>query len=177
MAKRSNKTGDKAGRPEVEVGGLFRQLGEAVDLLGKLVEIGAVHSRQGEFRVKGLGDKARGVYGFSIRTGLGGDSGTQVERFGNVHPSREGFVVDEVREPLVDVFDEGDEVAVTAELPGVTEAEISVEIHADRLAIESKGERRYAKEIGLPAEIDPASLQRKYNNGVLELRMRKKARP
>ncbi|SJZ58785.1 HSP20 family protein [Enhydrobacter aerosaccus] len=176
MTKRG-KTGGKDDGPEIEVGGLFRQLGEAVDLLGKLVEVGAVHSRQGEFRVKGLGDKARGVYGFSIRTGLGGESGAQVERFGNVHPSREGFVVDEVREPLVDVFDEADEVAVTAELPGVTEAEITVEVLGDQLTVESKGERRYAKEITLPAEIDPATLQRKYNNGVLELRMRKKARP
>lgn len=175
MAKKT-KAGGKGDGPEIEVGGLFRQLGEAVDLLGKLVEVGGAHTRQGEFRVKGLGDKAHGVYGFSIRTGLGGEAGTRVERFGNVHPSREGFVVDEVREPLVDVFDEGDEFAVTAELPGVKEAEIAVEFKADRLTIESKGDRRYAKEIVLPGEVDPESLHKKYNNGVLEMRMRKRAR-
>jgi HSP20 family protein len=176
MTKKT-RAGGTQDEPEIEIGGLFRNLGEAIDLLGKLVEIGGTHTRQGEFRVKGLGDKAHGVYGFSIRTGLGGEASAQVERFGNVHPSREGFVVDEVREPLVDVFDERDEVAVTAELPGAKEAEIAVELKGDRLSIESKGERRYAKEIILPVEVDAAGLQKKYNNGVLEIRIPKKARP
>ena len=174
---KNTKPGGSRDKPEVEFGGLFRGLGEAVDLLGKLVEAGGAHSRQGEFRVKGLGDKARGVYGFSIRTGLSGDAGTQVERFGNVRPSREGLVVDEVREPLADVFDEHNEVVVTAELPGAKEAEIEVELKGDVLVIETKGERRYAKEIVLPAEVDATSLQKKYNNGVLEIRVRKRARP
>lgn len=174
---KKTKAGGNRDEPEIEIGGLFRSLGEAVDLLGKLVETGGTHTRQGEFRVKGLGDKARGVYGFSIRTGLGGGTGATVERFGNVRPSREGFVVDEVREPLADVFDEHDEVVVTAELPGAKEAEIAVELKGDMLTIESKGARRYAKEIVLPVEADPASLQKKYNNGVIEIRVRKKARP
>jgi HSP20 family protein len=176
MTKKA-RAGGSRDEPEVEFGGLFRNLGEAVDLLGKLVEIGGTHAHEGEFRVKGLGDKARGVYGFSVRTGLGGETGAQVERFGNVHRSREGFVVDEVREPIVDVFDEPGEVAVTAELPGAKEAEIAVQFKGDILIVETKGERRYAKEIALPADVDAASLQKKYNNGVLEIRMRKKPRP
>jgi HSP20 family protein len=170
------KSTKPGGKPEIEIGGLFRSLGEAVDLLGKLVETGGTHTREGEFSVKGLGDKARGVYGFSIRTGLGGGDGAQVERFGNVRPSREGFVVDEVREPLADVFDEHNEVVITAELPGAKEAEIAVELKGDMLTIESKGERSYAKEIVLPVEVDAASLRKKYNNGVLEILVRKKAK-
>ncbi len=176
MTKKT-RAGGCRNEPEIEIGGLFRSLGEAVDLLGKLVETGGTHAHQGEFRVKGLGDKARGVYGFSIRAGLGGEAGAKVERFGNVRPSHEGFVVDEVRESLADVFDEHDEVVVTAELPGAKEAEIAVELKGDMLTIESKGERRYAKEIVLPVEVDAASLQKKYNNGVLEIRMQKKATP
>lgn len=172
---KSTKGGGHQGKPELDVGGLFGSLGEVVGLLGKLVETGGSHSGQGEFHVKGLGDKARGVYGFTIRTGIGGDAATTVERFGNVHPSREGFVVDEVREPLADVFDEKDEVVVTAELPGAKESEITVEIKGDMLTIESKGERSYAKEIVLPVEVDATSITRTYNNGVLEIRMRKKA--
>ncbi len=174
---KNTKAGGSRDKPVIELGGLFHSLGEAVDLLGKLVETGGTQTRQGEFRVKGLGDKARGVYGFSIRTGPGGDTGATVERFGNVHPSREGFVVDEVREPLVDVFDEHNEVVVTAELPGVNESDLVVELKGDMLTIESKGERRYAKEIVLPVEVDAAGLQKKYNNGVLEIRVRKMAKP
>ena len=176
MTKKA-RAGGIPNEPQIEIGGLFRNLGEAVDLLGKLVEIGGTHAQQGGFRVKGLGDKARGVYGFSVRTGFGGGDGAKVERFGNVHRSREGFVVDETREQIVDVFDERDEVVVTAELPGAKEAEITVALKGDKLTIESKGERCYAKEIVLPVEVAAASLQKKYNNGVLEIRMRKKAKP
>lgn len=175
MTKSSRPSGNR-GRPEIEIGGLFRGLGEAVDLLGKLVETAGTHSGQGEFQVKGLGDKARGVYGFTIRTGIGGEAAATVERFGNVKPGRDGFVVDEVREPLADVFDERDEIVVTAELPGAKETDISVELKGDMLTIESKGERHYAKEIVLPVAVDAASLARKYNNGVLEIRMHKQAK-
>jgi len=175
MAKKSTM---RAGRlkegVELELGGLFRGLGDAVDLLGKLVEVGTKHAEhQGEFTVKGLGEKARGVYGFSIRTGIGGEGAARVEPFGNVHASKEGIVVDEVREPLVDVFDEGGEVVLTAELPGAREEEITAELRGDVLTIESHGERHYAKEILLPSAIDGKSLQKKYNNGVLEIRARK----
>jgi len=159
---------------EIELGGLFRGLGEALDLLGKLVEVGTKHAEHhGEFRVRGMGEKARGVYGFSIRTGIGGEGAARVEPFGNVHATKEGIVVDEVREPLVDVFDEGGEVVVTAELPGAREQEITVELRGDVLTIESHGERCYAKEVLLPGATDGTSLRKKYNHGVLEIRVRK----
>ncbi len=175
MVKKSAKrSGESKEGLEVELGGLFSSLGNAVDLLGKLVEVGAKHAEhQGEFTVKGLGEKARGVYGFSIRTGLGGEGTARVEPFGNVHATKEGIVVDEVREPVVDVFDEGREVVIITELPGAREEEITVEIRGDVLTIESHGERHYAKEVLLPSAIDGKSVQRKYNNGVLEIRARK----
>lgn len=175
MIKKSTKrAGASKEGAEIELGGLFRSLGDAVDLLGKLVEVGTKHAEhQGEFTVKGLGEKARGVYGFSIRTGLGGEGAARVEPFGNVRAGDEGIVVDEVREPVVDVFDEGGEVVVTAELPGAREEEITAELRGDVLIIGSHGERHYAKEVLLPSPVDGKSLERKYNNGVLEIRARK----
>src|SRR5215831_1131784 len=65
------------------------------------------------------------------------------------------------------------EIVVTVELPGARENEIKVEQRDALLAIESQGERRYAKEVLLPGAIDGNSLQKKYNNGVLEIRARK----
>lgn len=173
MVKKSTDRTGEAG-VNIELGGLFRSLGDAVDLLGKLVEVGTRNvEHQGEFTVKGLGDKARGVYGFSIRTGLGGEGTARVEPFGNVHATEEGLVVDEAREPLVDVFDEGGEVVITAELPGANEEEITAELRGDTLVIQSSGERRYAKDVPLPCAVDPGTMRKKYNNGVLELRARK----
>lgn len=167
--------GKSAEDVELDFGGLFRGLGEFVDLVGKLAEAGEKHvSRQGEFRIKGLDDRARGVYGFSIRTGLGGTNRSRVEPFGNVQASEEGLVVGDVREPLVDVFDESDEIVVTAELPGVSERDISVTFEDEALKIETFGERHYAKKMDLPSAVAPESLKQTYNNGVLELRIDKR---
>jgi HSP20 family protein len=168
----------KEAKEEVKVsldlgfGGLFKGLGDFIDLLGDMIETGEEEvTRSGEFRVKGLGDKAKGVYGFSVRTGIGGIP--QVERFGNIRSTEEGPVVAEVREPLVDVFDEEQEIVIVAELPGVAEEEVHIEVQDDILSLETTGQRKYAKEILLPEPVDAETLQKAYKNGILELRLRK----
>jgi HSP20 family protein len=161
---------------DLGVGGLFKGLGNFLDLLSNMVETaeetGGETNRTGEFKVKGMGDKAKGVYGFSVRTGVGGVP--HVEHFGNIRSTQTGPEVAEVREPLVDVFDEAQEIVIAAELPGVSEAEIKIEIQDDVLSLETNGERKYAKEILLPAVVEVASLQKTYNNGILEIRLKKK---
>ncbi|KAF0140139.1 MAG: hypothetical protein FD153_835 [Rhodospirillaceae bacterium] len=44
-----------------------------------------------------------------------------------------------IREPLVDVFDKGAEIMVTAELPGVAEEDATVTATADALSLETSG--------------------------------------
>lgn len=154
-----------------DLGAAFRGLGGLVEMLGTLVEKAEDVQREGEFRVKGLGDQARGVYGFSLRTGIGGVP--QVRRFGNVTPTAKGPVVEDVREPLVDVFDEADEIIVTAEIPGVAENEISLALDGNRLSLSTTGRHLYAKTITLPGPVDPASLERSHRNGILQARLRK----
>ena len=169
--KRETKEGAKVAF-DLGFGGLFKGLGDFIDLLGDMIETGEEEvTRSGEFRVKGLGDKGRGVYGFSVRTGIGGIP--RVERFGNIRTTEEGPVVAEVREPLVDLFDEEQEIVVVAELPGVAEEEVHVEIQDDILSLETTGERKYAKEILLPEPVDAATLQKAYKNGILEIRLKK----
>ena len=97
-------------------GGLFKGISNLLDLVGNLAEAGENMNRTGEFKV-GDNEKMQGVYGFSIRTGLGGMP--KVESFGNIRESDAGPVVADTREPIVDVFDEGDKMLVVAELPGV----------------------------------------------------------
>jgi HSP20 family protein len=75
--KRSSgkKAGPEAGEPVVDIGlgSLFKGLSGFVDVLGKLAEAsGQQTNRTGEFKVKGLGDNAHGVYGVSVRVGIGG---------------------------------------------------------------------------------------------------------
>ena len=153
-------------------GGLFKGLGDFIDLLGDMVETGEEEvTRTSKFRVKGLGDQAQGVYGFSVRTGIGGIP--RVERFGNIRATEEGPIVAEVREPLVDVFDEDQEIVIVAELPGVGEDDVHIEVQDDILSVETTGECKYAKEILLPEPVDAVTLQKAYKNGILEIRLKK----
>jgi len=82
-------------------------------------------------------------------------------------------VVAEEREPLVDVFDEGDLILIVAELPGVDESDIQIDVQDDIVDLSTKGEGRYVKEILLSSLVDAASMETTYRNGILEIRLRK----
>jgi HSP20 family protein len=152
------------------LGGLFKGLGDFLNLVERLAEQGEHHvSQEREFTSPG---GARGVYGFSVRLGVGGTPA--VEHFGNVRATSEGPVVSETREPLVDIFDEGGEVVVVAEVPGVQEKDIHTELTGDVLVLSAAGpKRKYHKEILLPAAVDQAAHQQQFQNGYLELRFNK----
>lgn len=173
--KSTDKSESEGYVPEIELGGLFRGLGDFVNMLGKIVKTGeSLKESEGEFRIKGLGDNARGVYGFSVTTGIEG-TGPRVQPFGNVRNSKAGLVVDEVREPLVNIFDEDREIVITAELPGVLENEIVINYEDEVLIITTSGDQRYATEIPLSDAVLAKSLRQSYNNGVLEIRFQKVA--
>jgi len=150
------------------LGGIFDGIGGLIESISKMAEEGA--SKVGE--IKGLGDKVKGVYGFTIRTLAGGEC--KVEPFGNIKKTPEGPVVEEEREPLTDVFDEKSEILVIAEIPGVHEEGIAVDLKGDILEISAAGKNRtYYKEILLPAKVKPETLSHSYKNGVLEIRIKK----
>ncbi len=156
---------------DLGLGGLFKGLGNFVELLSEMVEEGESEiTRQGEFKLKGL-EKARGVYGLTVKTGLGGIP--RVESFGNIRETERGPIVTETREPLVDIFQEGEVILVVVELAGVDEEEIEVDVQGDILSLSTKGERKYVKEMLLPHLVDPATLTTSYKNGILELRVNK----
>jgi HSP20 family protein len=155
------------GMGKISFGGLFKGLGNLIDLASKLSEEG--YERSGEIR--GLPRGAKGVYGFSIRTLAGRPV---IESFGNIRETARGPVVEEVREPMIDVFDEADRILVIAELPGVSENEIKVEVAGDILNLTaSDRDRKYAKEILLPGKVKPDSVKTLYKNGVLEITLEK----
>ncbi|MBI5286542.1 MAG: Hsp20/alpha crystallin family protein, partial [Deltaproteobacteria bacterium] len=124
--------------------------------------------------IKGLGKEVKGVYGFTIRT-LAGEP--IIESFGNIKETPKGPVVDEVREPIVDIFDEKDHIMVVAELPGVNEEEIKIEVKDDILNLTAKGRvRKYSKEVLLPSPVDKSTLTSTYKNGVLEVKVKKSSK-
>jgi len=156
------------GAGSLRFGGLFKGLGNLIDLAAKLQEEGGIEKR-GELH--GLPRGARGVYGFSIRSMAGKPV---IESFGNIKETKRGPVVEEVREPMVDIFDEKDHITVIAELPGVSESDIKIEVAGDILNLTaSNKDRKYAREVLLPAKVKRESMKTSYNNGILEITLEK----
>lgn len=151
------------------LGGMLKGVGSLLDLVSKMTEEGKEETtRSGE--IEALGGKLQGVYGFSIRMGLGGKP--VIEQFGNIRETEAGAVVAETREPLVDLMDEGDCLSVIAELPGVEQQDIHVDVAGDTLEITAEAkDRKYRKKVLLPSSVDLGSLESSYRNGVLEIRL------
>jgi HSP20 family protein len=124
------------------------------------------------------------VYGFNARRGP--DGKVHVERFGNTgaeQPVIPGQFAEEPekqpgpsdrREPLTDVIPTDDAVFVTVELPGVRKDDIDLEVVGGvlRISVDTEG-RRYYKEVELPCQVDTGSTKATYNNGVLDIELRR----
>lgn len=117
------------------------------------------------------------VYGYSITMGPEGQP--RIREFGNIKPgTRMGkpqISVSEQREPLIDVLEADDEVRVIAEVPGVEKKDINLHGTEDSLTISvDTPQRKYYKEVDLPAKVDPKRARSAYKNGVLEVVLPKK---
>ena len=155
------------------LGGFLGGLSTLLEKLGELAEKGGEIRKSGEIGGEGSAGKVRGVYGFTIKTGLAGE-GVKVEPFGNVHRDRETgqAIVQEVHEPVVDLFEEKDHVLVVAEMPGVAEEDVHLELKDDILiVVAAKGEKKYRKEVLLPATFGVKKMTYTCRNGVLEVRL------
>ncbi|MFW6117629.1 MAG: archaeal heat shock protein Hsp20 [Thermoproteota archaeon] len=112
------------------------------------------------------------VYGYSVT--MGPDRKPQVREFGNIKPgSRMGkpsLDLKEEREPLVDIMEDDGELRVVVELPGVKKEDIKLHGTEDSLTVSvDTPQRKYRKNIDLPAKINLKQAESSYNNGVLEI--------
>ena len=151
------------------LGGIFKGLGEFIGQVTKLAE------EAKELERAGVSVERRrlphGMYGVSVKIG---PAGPVLGRFGTIKPTLKPGVA-EVREPLVDVFENEKEITVIAELPGVEEKDIRTEVEERNLKISAETkDRKYSKEVELPAAVT-GELESTYKNGVLEVKLKKKA--
>jgi len=166
--KRDEKKSE--GGIESGLGGILKGLGDLVEKLGEISESGGELSRSGE--IHGAGKELKGIYGFTIKSGIGGD-GPRIEPFGNIRKDRESgrSVVQEVREPVVDIFEEEDHVSIVAEMPGISVEDVQVTVEDDLLTITAThGEKKYRKEVLLPASYSREKMQITCNQGVVEIK-------
>ena len=166
MSGRENK---KQGR-KTGFEGILGGLTDLVEKLGELAEKGEVLSRTG--RIRGDDKNIKGVYGFSVKVGLG-DQGARVEPFGNIRRDEKTgeSVVQEVGEPMVDIFEEKDRTLVVAEMPGISAEDVQIDVKDDLMTIYAeRGEKKYRKEILLPKAYLREKMLVSCNNGILEIK-------
>ncbi len=157
--------------------GAIRGLTNFLEKLAKLAEEGGTLEKSSDFETsKGF----KGVWGINVKTGIGGDGqgggekpNFVVEPFGTPiqEDSRGRVVVDPVREPPTDVFDEEDHVLVIVEMPGVDADDIQLDIDGDVFQLRAEsGDRRFRKELLLPRAVDAEKTTIRSENGIVEIR-------
>ncbi len=161
----------KRSSEDIGFGGVFKGLADLIEKLGDLAEKGDQLKESGEIHHRDV----KGVYGFSVKVGLGdkGDKEVKVEPFGNVRKDAESgdTVVQEIREPVVDVFEEQDHTLVIAEMPGISTKDVTLEVKDDLLTISAqKKDKKYRKEILLPRNYPREKMKMSCNNGILEIK-------
>ena len=115
------------------------------------------------------------VHGFKIH--YGPDGKPRIEDFGNKpikSPQGEPLISEE-REPLTDIIEGDEDVAITVEIPGVEKEDI--DLNATNETIEIKvdtPQRKYHKILNLPCDVLPKTTKATYKNGVLDIVLKRK---
>jgi HSP20 family protein len=89
--------------------------------------------------------------------------------------------------PLVNVFGDGEDFVLVAELPGVKKEDLDIQVRGDTVRIQGKkmvadeenasvhrrerGAGQFDRTLTLPAELDAAKVSAQYRDGVLTLRL------
>ena len=123
-------------------------------------------------------NKSPFVFGFSVKAGP--DGFPIFEDFGNtrIKPFKsEGKepVVDTSREPLTDINETDNQIAITVELPGVNKEDIDINVMENKVEVSVKTEsRKYFKSIDLNSSVETESSKATYTNGILDLVLTKR---
>jgi HSP20 family protein len=129
------------------------------------------------------GRKARDVgpivYGYSMT--IGSDGIPRVKEFGNVkiRLGREYYsqppTLSAEREPMSDVTTTDKEVKIVIELPGVSKENIKINAYDDTVEVATTdSNRKYHEVVKIPPETDVETASSSFNNGILEIRFKKK---
>lgn len=110
------------------------------------------------------------VHGYRIK--IGPDGKPRIEDFGNksIKTSDGEPTISEEREPLTDIIEGDNDVAVTVEMPGINKKDIDLKVRKEHLEINvGTPERKYHKRVDLPCGVVPKTTKATYKNGVLDI--------
>jgi len=78
------------------------------------------------------------------------------------------------REPLIDIFEEGNNITVLAELPGVEEKDVNIITDERTIMITAENAtKKYLKIVRLPTRIKKDTTKFTYRNNILQIRLKK----
>lgn len=162
------RLGDIASALKTAFGAVVDAAEKGVDRSGAMDFDGGRGRASFGVRVGGLNARARSAPQAGrdpaepIRTGSGASSKPSAE------PSEDD------RAPLVDVYDEADAFVLTAELPGVADGDVDVQVVVgEGLVLQTTGARRFRHVAELPGGLDAGALTSRLVNGILEIRIPK----
>jgi HSP20 family protein len=117
------------------------------------------------------------IRGLSFK--VGPDGKPRIQEFGN-RPTRTPkgeSTISEEREPLTDIIEGKNTVAITLEIPGVEKDNVDLSIKENVLEIKVNApQRKYHKIVDLPCKVKPKSTKATYKNGILDIVIEKKER-
>lgn len=152
-----------------------------IGLISDLAKL-AENSETYQKRIK-LGEKGVIDFHFAARPLKGFNSTKQINSFKLNRPNekdsthlQEPSPTDSIREsePIVDVFEEGQNIRVMAELPGVSENDVKLDLESNTLVISTADStRKYYKRIELPKPVKKGAIEFTCKNGVLEAKLKK----
>ena len=122
----------------------------------------------------GVGSNKRFIHGVSFN--IGPDGKPRIQEFGNRPKKSDGEpVISEEREPLTDIIEGDNDVAVTVEIPGVEKGDIDLNVKNDTLEIKvDTPKRKYHKRLDLPCGVVPKTTKATYKNGILDVVIKRK---
>lgn len=161
------------------IGGLFDGVSNLITKFGELAEKGeSLRASVGEGETSS-GKKFTTSYGVNVRfgggkdvTGKDGDYSVQPVQKPSKPDSKPTTSIPRVREPNVELYDEGDHVQIIAEMPGVCSEDVHLTFIEKSLWIQGMSKvAEFKKELLLPREFGPEQVTITANNGVVEIRL------
>ena len=176
--KEDNPRNPREKQPEGPVEGVLRGLDEVIPGFGELVK-GLEKSEAFQKRLEAANAE------IERRIGKASPSSRVIGNRRSIIPPRtkpkvsrttlgeESSVSTPQKDMITDMFDEGDNLVIIAELPGVNEKDIEIEVKGDRLVLFARSQdRQYHKDIVLPCAVkEKPSLT--YKNGILKISLKK----
>jgi len=145
------------------------------DEISKMFETNNFKKLFEEMMKGGVDPNKNFIKGLSFK--IGPDGKPRIQEFGN-RPSKTPkgtSIISEEREPITDIIEEKNDVAITVELPGVDKEDIDLSVKEGSLEINvDTPHRKYHKLVDLPCYVKAKTTKATYKNGILDIVIEKK---